>query len=96
MVIVVVVAMSRTVFVVPRSRQHMWTVVAVASVVMMGVTALVIADRIVDLNHFVWMRRDSRLRSELRLWDKCLSAFLSWILEVLHQWIAKHGGHLHA
>ena len=96
MVIVVVVAMSCTVFVVPRSRQHIWTVVAVASVVMMVVTALAVADRIVDLNQFVWMRRDSRLMSELRLWEKCPSAFLSWILKVLHQWIAKRGGHLHA
>ena len=88
--------MSRTAFVVPRSRQHMWTVVAVASVVMMVVTALAVADLIVDRTQFVWMRRDSRLMSELRLWEKCPSAFLSWTLKVLHQWVVKRGGHLHA
>ena len=74
----------------------MWTVVAVASVVMMIVTALAVADRIVNRNQFEWVRRDSRLRSALRLWEKCPSAFLSWVLKVLHQWIAKRGGHLHA
>ena len=45
MVIVGVVAMSCTVFVVPRSRQNMWTVVAVASVATLTAVVPVVVGR---------------------------------------------------
>ena len=73
--VVVAATVSRIAFVVPRSRQSMWTVVAVTSVVMALVTALVVAGRIVDIHRFVLMRRDSRLVFELRMCERCPSVF---------------------
>ena len=53
--------------------------VAVTSVVLVHVTALVVADQIVDVGWFELMRRDSLFVFESRWCERCPSVFLWWI-----------------